>query len=574
MAIVTKKRGRDPRLRWFAEARFGMFIHFGLYALLERGEWVQYRESIPRADYEPLMHRFNPRRFDADAWVDLARDAGARYIALTAKHHDGFCLFDSALTDYKITNTPFGRDLVGELVTACRRRGMRIVLYYSQPDWHHRAYVHRPGAFKDIQTPLPDQRPDWPAFQRYVEGQVRELVTRYGRIDGIWFDGTHRSESDWRGRRLYRLIKKHQPGAVVNDRARWGDFYTPERSLPDDLTGYLSEACESVTAWGWGYTRDAACHSVPHLVESLVRMAAAGGNYLLNVGPKADGTIPRAQADRMRAIGGWLRTSGEAVYGTEACKIQTESDGVVATRRGRDLYLHLLRWPTTSRLRLPGVRSMPREARMLEGGRHLAAQMTAKGLEVTGLPASPADALVKVVRLRFAAEPRLRLRRPPRQAAPTVVLGKRGVARLTAADATQRGRSVKGGTLKRRPVGGTEGGEACVTDWAAPEQSVVWKVEAERRCRVRVRAILACPAPYEGSTFTVRAAEQAVDGAVKATKSFDDFRRHDLGTIALPKGASTVTLKATHLAYGYLFADVKGLELRPVAGTKSQSART
>ena len=227
MTIVRKESAVDPQLRWFGQARFGMFVHFGVYAPLGKGEWAMYHEDIRREAYEPLMAEFCPHRFDADEWVDVAEGAGARYITVTAKHHDGFCLFDSALTDWKITNTPFGRDLIGELVAACQRRGMRIVLYYSQPDWHHPNYVHLPGAFKDLWYARADDAPDWRRYQAYLRGQVLELVTQYGPIDGLWFDGSHKSEQAWQGKQLYALIKQHQPGAVVNDRARYGDFFTP-----------------------------------------------------------------------------------------------------------------------------------------------------------------------------------------------------------------------------------------------------------------------------------------------------------------------------------------------------------
>ncbi|GAG40523.1 unnamed protein product, partial [marine sediment metagenome] len=251
----------------------GMFVHFGIYAQVGRGEWIQYREDIPRAEYEKLMHTFNPAKFDADSWVDLAERAGCRYIAFTAKHHDGFCMFDSALTDYKITNTPFERDFTGELIQACHRRGMRIVLYYSPPDWHHPNFVNLKGAFKDLDNPPATDRPDWPKYLAYFHGQIEELCTKYGRIDGIWFDGSHKSEKMWQGRKVYRTIKKHQPGAVINDRCRCGDFFTPERSLPENLDGYLFEACQSVSATGWGYNRKSPQFSVPNLVENLVRLA-------------------------------------------------------------------------------------------------------------------------------------------------------------------------------------------------------------------------------------------------------------------------------------------------------------
>jgi alpha-L-fucosidase len=206
---INTDPANTEHIKWWTEARFGMFVHFGLYALLQRGEWVMYHEKVPRAEYEKLLHRFNPAASDANAWVGLARDAGATYITVTAKHHDGFCLFDSALTEFKITNTPFGRDLIGELVQACHRDGMRIVFYYSQPDWHHPSFVNRKGAFKEWQDPRPEDAPDWPAYQKYLEGQVRELCTNYGRIDGIWWDGSHRSEDRRPGtRRAEQTVRR------------------------------------------------------------------------------------------------------------------------------------------------------------------------------------------------------------------------------------------------------------------------------------------------------------------------------------------------------------------------------
>ncbi len=268
--IVSK--GIDENLKWFYKVRFGMFVHFGLYALLERGEWVMYHENIPRAEYEKLADEFNPVNFNAEEWVNLALDAGARYLVVTTKHHDGFCLFDSELTDYKITNTHFKRDLIGELTTACQQQDLRIIYYYSQPDWHHPSYVHHKGAFKDLDNPPETDCPDWSAYQWYLRGQVEELCTKYGKIDGIWFDGSHKTVEEWQGQELYQMIKKHQPQAVVNDRARYGDFFTPERSLPDNLRGYMFEACQSVSPEAWGYQGDTALYSVPYLLKSMIKM--------------------------------------------------------------------------------------------------------------------------------------------------------------------------------------------------------------------------------------------------------------------------------------------------------------
>jgi alpha-L-fucosidase len=571
LAIVSKRRKEDPNIRWFGKARFGMFIHFGLYALLGRGEWVMYHERIPRREYERLAKRFNPTRFDADEWVDLAISAGARYIAVTAKHHDGFCMFDSRHTDYKATNTPFGRDLIGELIRACHKRRMKIVLYYSQPDWHHPNYVHRRGAFKDLQNPQPGDQPDWGKYQEYLENQVLELITRYGRMDGIWFDGSHKSERDWRGRRLYRLIKRHQPWAVVNDRARYGDFFTPERSLPEDLTGYLFEACESVDTTSWGYKeKGSALHNVPYLVESLVRMAAAGGNYLLNVGPKPDGTIPAEQARRMREIGKWLRRNGEAIYGTRECRIVTGSPDILATRADLSIYLHLLRWPSRDRLLIPGVRSRPIAVQLIGCRKPLEARLTAAGLEIAGIPALPVEASVNVIRLRFDSPPRLHFAKGTRPTVKTVRLQQGRLSFLSAAEAQLHGFGVKGTRLRLR-TSMLEGGahreaRPCISGWSALEQFATWKVSSPRRQQYRVAIRLSCPEPYAGSKFAIEVRGSRLLGHVRTTRSFDDFDTQPIGTITLPKGTSAVSLKATYLPYGYVFADIQGIELKPVRG--------
>jgi alpha-L-fucosidase len=559
LAIVSRRAKKDPNLLWFDEARFGMFIHFGLYALLGRGEWVMYHEQIPRRKYENLMSRFNPTRFDADAWVDLASRAGARYITVTAKHHDGFCLFDSRHTDFKIANTPFGRDLIGELIRACRRRGMRIILYYSQPDWHHPNYLHKLGAFKDLQRPPPTDRPDWPKFQQYLENQVLELVTRYGRIDGIWFDGSHKSEREWRGRHLYHLIKRRQPWAVVNDRARYGDFFTPERSLPDDLTGFLFEACESVATESWGYRKDTPLFSVPHLIESLVRMAAAGGNYLLNVGPKPDGTIPEDQALRMEAIGAWLKRNGEAIYSTRECKVNTGSPHVLATRSDCAVYLHLLRWPLQSRLLIPGVRSRPALAQLM-GGERLKARLTRVGLELSDLPAAPPEHSVNVIELRFGSPPRLRFAKGTRVPLRTIALHPDAPGRLAAADAQLRGYGVKGSRLRLHAPEGSA--SPCITGWNDLGQSAAWTVSSPAKRRYRVSVRLSCPAPYAGAQFVIEAARQRLRGEVKATPSFDDFLLHRVGTLSLPRGECRLAMRATHMPYGYIFANAHSIELR------------
>lgn len=555
MAIVRKESKQDPKIRWFDEARFGMFVHFGIYSQLGRGEWVMYEEDIPRNRYEKLAETFNPTEFDAEEWVSLARRAGARYINLTAKHHDGFCLFDTDLTDFKVTNTPFGRDIVGELAEACHRRKMPIILYYSQPDWHHPNFVHRKGAFKDLQTEQPDQEPDWPRYQGYLEGQVEELVTGYGRIDGIWFDGSHKSEREWRGKRLYRLIKKHQPRAVINDRARYGDFFTPERSLPDDLTGYMFEACQSIQVEHWGYAPDSPLYSTSYLLESLVRMAAAGGNYLLNVGPGPDGKIPGGQERRMAQIGEWLRRNGDAIYGTEACKLPER--GILSTRRDNDLFIHLLGWPESNELEIPGIRNEPTGVRLLDPSLKLRAEALNGKLAISGLPPLPSRHGPSVIALHFDAPPDLRRAEPPKREVPTIPLLAGGTNRLRARDALLTGRGVKGHRLRLR---GTSGDD-CISGWRALEQAAVWKVKSGRENRYRVSIEYSCPEPYAGSTYTLNCRGNQLQGEIRPTESFDHFGTDELGSLTVPRGSSDIVLRPEHMPYAYIFADVRALEL-------------
>ncbi len=507
--MIVQKEIKEE-LRWFYEARFGMFVHFGLYAMIGRGEWVMYHENIPKSEYVRLAGSFNPSHFNADEWVQLAEDAGAKYITVTAKHHDGFCLFDSALTDYKITNTPFGRDLIGELISACHRRGMRIILYYSQPDWNHPNYVNNRGAFKDLPCPPEDDRPDWPAYVSYYMGQVEELCTKYGKIDGIWFDGSHKTVEEWKGREIYALIKKHQPHAVVNERARYGDFFTPERSLPDDLTGYMFEACESVSPVAWGYRADSSSYSVPHLVKSLVKMTVAGGNYLLNVGPAPDGTIPEKQAEVMRGIGMWMKVNGDAVYGTDPLMLERPKvkirrnkyvrvegcdtkdgkgkEGIMVlkpetavvdfaalkglcgyTIKKQNIYFHCFEWPESDRLIIPGILTAAKSVRLLGGGEpadkagpgaairntgsnkcddlSIKFRQDEAGIELLDLPCMPPDALVKVFEISFDQRPEVREREKVEKPVDTTTVKTDEITVLKAEAAPFEGYGVKGTKL-------------------------------------------------------------------------------------------------------------------------------
>lgn len=559
------KKPLDPKLKWFKEARFGMFIHFGLYALLGRGEWVMLREDIRREDYEPLMDRFNPSEFDADEWIQKAKRVGCRYMTVTAKHHDGFCLWDTDLTDFKITNTPFGRDLIGELIEACHRRDFRICLYYSQPDWHHPNYVHRPGAFKDLQYERPEDDPDWAKFLEYYQGQVEELCTKYGRIDGIWFDGVQRTEQEWEGEKVYRMIKSHQPQAVVNDRAGYGDFYTPERSLShlNAAAGYMVEACQSVCEEVWGYHRDPTLFSSVELLENLVRMAGAGGNYLLNVGPTPDGTLPEAWMQRLYDMGEWLIEHGEAIYGTDGAPMHM-SDEVVYTRSGRKVWAHLLQWPQTNRVKLEALSAEPVSAHLHGTDVILQANTAQQSVTLGDLPATPQSWMPAVIEMEFDTSD---IFRPvPETPEPPAVSLQEGETHLVPEDAAVQGFGIKGSVLSVDEVSGqTRGGPEVNTAFSSnwiPGQVAEWPLRVSEPVELEVIALIACPDLNAGATFRVTMGDIVLEGRVPPTGGFDTYVPVSLGSVELDKTATTVAMEPETLHYANCFGRVGGIILR------------
>ncbi len=360
--------GRD----WFVERRFGLFVHWGLYAIPAWHEQHQWRGGVPRAEYEQLIHRFNPVHFDPDAWLDLAEDAGMRYLCVTTKHHDGFCLWDTAQTDYDVMHSPYGKDILAMLAEACHRRGVPLCFYYSVADWHHPNYPNQ-GRSHELAGPQPGDEPDWPAYREFLVAQVRELCTQYGEIHGFWWDMNVTGVVD---PSINDMIRRLQPNAVINNRGfDEGDFGTPERDYaPEALArapfARLTEACQSVGRESWGYKKDEDYYSLRHLVASIDRAMARGGNYLLNVGPKADGTIGPEAAALLHAIGAWFDRVGEALLAEPASQL-IDNDDVLLTRDGNTLYVHLTRYPTTRRVSLKPIAVAPREAILLNTGEEL-----------------------------------------------------------------------------------------------------------------------------------------------------------------------------------------------------------
>lgn len=293
--------GRD----WFFEKRFGLFVHWGLYAIPAWHEQLQWRGRVARDDYGKLAGQWNPVRFDPDDWLDLAAAAGMKYVCFTTKHHDGFCLWDTKQTPFNTMNTPYGRDVLAMLAEACRRRGVPLCLYYSCVDWHHPNYPNQ-GRHHELSAPLPGDEPDHAKYLEFLKAQVRELCTNYGEIHGFWWDMNVEKHVD---PSINEMIRALQPKAVINNRGYdEGDFGTPERDFEKDDAATLTrltEACQSVGTESWGYRRDEDFYSDRHLLRGIDKYLARGANYLLNVGPMADGTIASEAAAILRRIGQW-----------------------------------------------------------------------------------------------------------------------------------------------------------------------------------------------------------------------------------------------------------------------------
>src|SRR5256712_5745855 len=388
--------------QWFRDAKFGMFIHWGVYSLLGQGEWVMQQRELPVGTYEWLATTFNPVKFDARAWVSLAKAAGVKYITITSRHHDGFSMFATHATPYNIWDwTPFKRDPLKELADECQRQGLKLFFYYSQLDWHHPDYWPRGRTGEHTGRP---ESGDWGRYLDFVDSQLTELLTGYGPIGGIWFDGMwDKPDADWRLSRTYTLIHRLQPAALIVPNHHKAplpgeDVQTFEQDLPGANTaGFntkeigllpLETSLTMNDSWGFNLT-DHHYKSTRELIHYLVRAAGVGANLLLNIGPRPDGTIPPEAEERLREIGAWLATNGGAIYGTHPGPIAPRSWGVT-TQRGDTVFVHVLDWSDPT-LALPSLGAGRWRAKSWPDGKVLQVMQATGGVTIT-LPAGGAPA--------------------------------------------------------------------------------------------------------------------------------------------------------------------------------------
>lgn len=581
-----------------------MFIHFSMASMFGEDLGAGRKFGASYAEYEAKAKNFNPHKLSAKEWIDVAEDAGCRYIVYTAKHTEGFCMWDTKTTDWNVMNTPLGRDIVAELAEECHQRDMRFGIYLGPSEWHSPYRPNHPKVWGDRDWSRDNDEPDLDKHCDYLCRQLTELLTNYGQIDCLWWDGCEKSEEYWRGKKLYEHVKSLQPDCIVNDRVKYGDYLTPEWHLREDIDSekYLIESCISVARNGWGWNKDAGYRSTAECIDLLVKMAGCGSNLLLNVGPDADGIISAAEQKRMRDMGGWLTINGEAIYGTDALKLDGLPDPMRATKRGNDAYLLLRQWPRFSEFEIPQIRSLPKQARLL-GGDALSCEMTDDGLFVRGLPARAGDELPKVIHFAFEDEPCVRKQPVPLRLEHVITMTVGQAAMLPARVANTEGFGVKHRVLRVEKLlppdaslsmperkdlflyqdlwelnryAITPREEWATVNWHSLEQKLVWHVESGEPARVKVRIRLRCPKEFAGSTYEIRCGDSVLTAAVRGNDVAESeapdwfkgwhqypFVWEDAGELEIPSGRSRLEMRPTDFVWGTYFADVEGIELMP-----------
>jgi alpha-L-fucosidase len=412
-AAIGSPAQAPDRLQWFTDAKFGLFIHWGVYSMIGREEWARQILQIPLEEYQYYTDNFNPVEFDPDEWAALAKDAGVKYVIITSKHHDGFSIFDSAYTDYDVMKAKYGKDILGPLASSMKNAAIPLGFYYSIMDWHHPDYLPRRG----WETGRSVKGADFGRYMDFATNQIKELVTKYDPAV-LWFDGEwEHSNEEQRAFAIEKILLGMKPALLINDRLfkrepGHGDFGTPENFVPPtgirnpDGSPRLWEACYTMNWNGWGYNRyETEFHSASQLIRQLIEIVSKGGNLLLNVGPQPDGRIQADFAARLRRMGEWLKTNGEAIYGTTASVFERLPFFGRCTVKGTKLYIHVMGWPADGKIRLPGLKTDVKKAYLLTGpGRPLSFRRAAKDVIIT-LPERERDPDATVVTVELQGPP-------------------------------------------------------------------------------------------------------------------------------------------------------------------------
>ena len=573
---------RDARIAWHTEARFGCFVHWGVYSALGNefegrkgggyAEHIMRVLKIPRATYlEKVAKPFNPEKFDAEAWVRLMHDAGMRYLIITAKHHDGFAMWPSKVTDYNLTTvSQFKRDPMAELSAACKKYGLKFGFYYSHAfDWEH---PDAPGNDWDYDNPGGDKnrddpnwwsgrRPDFlPRAQRYVTEkslpQIRELIAMY-HPDILWFDTPSKLPPE-ENRRILEAVRAADPHVVVNGRllGNYGDYKsTADRpAYFPDTPGHWEGI--PTTNESYGFSKFDRSHKPPeHFIRLLAEAVSKGGNVLMNIGPRGDGVIDEVDQKILRGIGAWMQKNSASIYGCDRTPLPVQNWGT-STRKGSTLYLHVFRWPHDGKLLVAGLRSEIKSARVLTTDRAVAMKrISADDVELT-VPTAASDQVDSVITLEMAGDPALSGVEGITTTRARLLAAKGEPTTLHVFDGELTGSGVRYGDAKRS--------NDVINSWTSLDGGVEWKVRVAAPTRFKVAANYSTATKDAHGTFAVTIAGQQLTGRVKATDRVADFRTDALGEIALAAGEFTLAVKPIELGGADLMR-LRQLELMPVA---------
>ena len=518
---------RDARMAWWRQARFGMFIHWGVYAVPAGtyngkqvegiGEWIMHRGKIPIAEYKQYAKQFNPIGYDPDQWVRLAKEAGMKYIVITSKHHDGFALFDSKVTDWDVVDaTPYGKDLLKPLAEACRKHGIRLGFYYSQAqDWCH------PGGSSAGNKCWDDaQEGDMDEYiQNIAVPQLKEILTNYGDIAILWWDTPHGMTRD-RADVLQSVINI-SPGIITNNRLGGkykGDTRTPEQHVPATKIDYDWESCMTMnTTWGYK-SYDDNWKSTEKLIRSLVKSAGKGGNYLLNVGPTSKGEIPQPSIDRLKEIGKWMSVNSESIYGTTASPFRRLTWGHCTKKvfiNGATLYFHVVEWPNNGELIVPGLKNEVKQAYLLANNQKLKTTSGTEGVTIH-VSADPLDEINTVIVLKVTGPLNI-VKEVSRQDANGNVLLSPWLADIHNRDYGRHDHA----RLEKH------GGQQIIGNWNEPRTRVEWPFVIREKGEFTVKAEIALAA--EKSSFQVIINDQLINSEVKSTGGADKYKSVILG---------------------------------------------
>jgi alpha-L-fucosidase len=572
---------RDARMQWWREARFGLFIHFGLYALPAGewqnkkipggGEWILNNAHIPLPDYEKLKDQFNPEKFDAKQWVQLAHQAGMRYLVITAKHHDGFCLWPTKLNaDWNIAATPFKRDLLKELADACKQDGtIRFCIYYSIMDWHHQdaQSINAPNYNPPRNDPKGGYKPN-PNFQRYVEDymkpQLKELVENYD-PGVIWFDGEWIPDyTDPMGRDLYTYCRTLNPKLIINNRVGKtrkgltglsedkdspGDFGTPEQQIP--ATGLPQgtdwESCMTMNET-WGFKQsDTKWKPTQTLIRNLVDVVSKGGNYLLNVGPTAQGEIPPESTKRLQQIGQWMKTNAPSIHAATPSPFKKLYWGKATTGQDQTLYLHAFVWPNGSELIVPLTNKVTTAKLLPSENTNLTTSNEEDGLHIKNLPATPPDPLDTVIALKLEG--------PPQPLDQSIKQSQDGTLTLLATDCEVHATNAKLEKKGDHPYN--------IGYWTNVADHLTWDTTITHPGRFTITLEYSLGGPPPGSEINLEFGNtKTIAIKLDPTKDFLDFKTVPAGEIDIPPGPITITLRPTKKS-GVAVMDLRRIDLKP-----------